>query len=309
MMVREKFVQLRRNFIFGFIFLWAACASPSPSASVLPATVDIRLGDAKVLLSSLEAVDGSLLRVVVDSPEVPAATLVGEFEGTKFPLHFDKQLNCYEGLFGVPYGTKPSTYPFVLEQEVAGKKVRTQTNILVKDGGYLSEQLSADPKKVHPSKKALAKIMKEKVEIGKTYSEVINEKLWAGPFQFPMSSAITSNFGNKRIFNGDFNSFHTGMDFRAAVGSKVYAPAAGKVVWTKNLFYTGNTVMINHGYGLITIYAHLSKVKVKKGQMVKTGQLLGLSGKTGRVSGPHLHWQVVVNKVKVNPLDLTKVLK
>jgi len=89
----------------------------------------------------------------------------------------------------------------------------------------------------------------------------------------------------------------------------VYSAAPGIVVLAKNLFYTGNTVMIDHGYGIITLYAHMTELKVKKDDVVEQRRLLGLSGKTGRVSGPHLHWQAVVHHVKVNPIGLTEVMR
>ena len=135
------------------------------------------------------------------------------------------------------------------------------------------------------------------------------EKYWKGSFQVPINSAVTSTFGNKRIFNGEMKSFHQGLDLRAAMGTPIHAASGGVIVLAKNLFMTGNTVLIDHGYGIFTVYAHMSKLQVKKGQEVKPGETLGLSGMTGRASGPHLHWGAVINRFKVNPTDLTTVLQ
>jgi murein DD-endopeptidase MepM/ murein hydrolase activator NlpD len=99
------------------------------------------------------------------------------------------------------------------------------------------------------------------------------------------------------------------MDLKAAMETPVYSAAPGIIVLAKNLFYTGNTVMMDHGYGVVTLYAHMNELKVKVGEVVPVHKLLGLSGKTGRVSGPHLHWQAVVHHVKVNPIGLTEVMR
>ena len=112
----------------------------------------------------------------------------------------------------------------------------------------------------------------------------------------------------RRLYNGEQRNFHPGLDLKAPVGTKIRAPENGKVVLAKNLFFTGNTVALDHGYGVITLYAHMSKIRVHLGDQVKPGDLLGLSGKTGRVSGPHLHWQAVIRGVKVNPAELTRAM-
>jgi murein DD-endopeptidase MepM/ murein hydrolase activator NlpD len=125
----------------------------------------------------------------------------------------------------------------------------------------------------------------------------------------PIDSKVTSIYGTKRTFNGEMRSFHQGLDLRAKTGTPVRAPAGGTVVLAKDLFFTGNTVILDHGYGIFTIYAHMSKLGVKKGEKVNVKQQLGLSGATGRASGPHLHWGAQVNKSKVNPLELTRVMQ
>jgi murein DD-endopeptidase MepM/ murein hydrolase activator NlpD len=118
--------------------------------------------------------------------------------------------------------------------------------------------------------------------------------------------AVTSSFGSRRVYNGIQSSAHTGLDFKAPKGTPIYAASRGRVALAKNLFFTGNTVILDHGYGVLTLYAHMSKLKVKKGQMVEGGHLLGLSGMTGRVTGPHLHWMAIIHKQKVNPIGLTQ---
>ncbi|MGZ3688040.1 MAG: M23 family metallopeptidase, partial [Bdellovibrionota bacterium] len=179
----------------------------------------------------------------------------------------------------------------------------------VVDGNYPSETLHVAGKHVNPSPRMMPRIQREQHEAAAIYDRLTKVKYWNGPFQMPVKSAITSAFGSKRIYNGELKNFHPGVDLKAPMRTRIRAAAPGVIVMAKNLYYTGNTVMIDHGYGVITLYAHMSKLKVKKGQLVRSGQLLGLSGMTGRVTGPHLHWQAVIHHVKINPLDLTKVMR
>jgi murein DD-endopeptidase MepM/ murein hydrolase activator NlpD len=161
---------------------------------------------------------------------------------------------------------------------------------------------------VNPKKKDLIRIRREQAEIAAIYKTITEQKHWDGPFALPIQSPVTSIFGTRRLFNGHQASFHQGLDLKAPEGSPIRSAAAGIVVLSKDLFFTGNTVLIDHGYGIFTIYAHLSKLGVAKGQAVKAGDLLGLSGATGRVSGPHLHWGAVIHRAKVNPSDLLKIM-
>jgi murein DD-endopeptidase MepM/ murein hydrolase activator NlpD len=124
----------------------------------------------------------------------------------------------------------------------------------------------------------------------------------------PMKSTITSLYGNKRLFNGQLKSYHNGIDFRASIGTPVFAANAGDIRLAENLFYSGNAVIVDHGTGIFTIYAHLSRIDVSSGQKIQKGQQLGLTGATGRVNGPHLHWGVKVYDVAVNPLQFTEII-
>jgi murein DD-endopeptidase MepM/ murein hydrolase activator NlpD len=124
-----------------------------------------------------------------------------------------------------------------------------------------------------------------------------------------MESVVTSVYGSQRLYNKIRTNFHNGVDFRAQVGTPIAAPQGGEVILAQDLYFTGWTVILDHGYGILTLYAHMSKLDVKVGQRVRKGEQLGLSGATGRVSGPHLHWGAIIHKQKVNALDLVKVLR
>jgi murein DD-endopeptidase MepM/ murein hydrolase activator NlpD len=165
-----------------------------------------------------------------------------------------------------------------------------------------------DSSRVNPNKKNIERAQKEARKIKRIYAEGRVERLWQSDFQLPMSSEITSPFGNKRVFNGQLKSFHNGIDFRARTPSPVFAANSGIVKLAENLFYSGKAVVIDHGTGIFTIYAHLSRIDVTPGRHIEKGQRLGLTGATGRVSGPHLHWGVKVNGVAVNPMQLIEIL-
>jgi murein DD-endopeptidase MepM/ murein hydrolase activator NlpD len=120
---------------------------------------------------------------------------------------------------------------------------------------------------------------------------------------------MSSRYGGKRMFNGEMKSFHQGLDLRAGVDTPVIAPERGRVVLAQDLFFTGNTLIFDHGMGLFSIYAHLNHLKVKVGDEVQKEQLIALSGKTGRASGPHLHWGIVIHSQKVDPETLIHELQ
>ncbi|HEY2829749.1 MAG TPA: M23 family metallopeptidase, partial [Thermoanaerobaculia bacterium] len=126
------------------------------------------------------------------------------------------------------------------------------------------------------------------------------------PFTVPIPGASGTNFGSRRIFNGEPRAPHSGADLHATRGTPVHATNRGRVVLAKNLFFTGNTVILDHGLGIYSLYAHLSRIDVHAGDTVKNGQIVGLVGATGRVTAPHLHWGMRVQGARVDPFSLVK---
>ena len=125
-------------------------------------------------------------------------------------------------------------------------------------------------------------------------------------FKNPVIGIISSRYGKKRYINEKPRSPHLALDIAANIGVEVSAPLKGRVILTGNSFYTGNTVILDHGFGLISSYSHLDSSLIKEGQMIQQGELIGTVGETGRVTGPHLHWTVYLNKEKINPENLLK---
>ena len=175
--------------------------------------------------------------------------------------------------------------------------------VALKKGEYKKETLSVAPGKIKPPKEALARIKKELDEANAVYAKTTPRYLFARPFAQPSDSKITSAFGNARTFNGEVKSYHSGVDYRAAVGTSVHAVNDGVVVIAKDRYYAGGSVVIDHGGGIYSQYYHLGEIKVSLGDRVGRGDLIALSGESGRVSGPHLHFGIAINGVSVNPLS------
>ncbi len=293
---------LLRVSLVGLSILFTSCAT----ASIPPKPFNLRAE-----LSSPEVPPGGVVRLTVHLQET-RGELKGEFEGISVPFFPASDLNdgVYEAILGVPYERKSGPGVVRLDLSEEGQQSHLEVPIQIQEGNYPSESLHVDKSRVNPTgKKTLARIIREQKEVQEIYGKVTLKKFWKGPFEFPLKSQITSPFGIKRIYNGRLRNYHPGLDLRAPLNTPILAPAGGKVVLAKSLFYTGNTVMLDHGYGIITLYAHMNRLKVHLGEIVKPQQILGLSGKTGRVNGPHLHWQAVVHRVKVNPTGLSEVIR
>jgi murein DD-endopeptidase MepM/ murein hydrolase activator NlpD len=160
---------------------------------------------------------------------------------------------------------------------------------------------------VEPSPEALKEIKEESDLKAKVYAASAAEPLWRGSFRAPVASAPTDSFGTRRMFNGKLASIHKGADFRAAAGTPVHASNSGVVVLARPLYYEGKCVIIDHGMGLFTLSMHFSRIDVHEGQHVKAGDRLGLSGATGRVTGPHLHWAVRWQGAMLDPVKLLRL--
>lgn len=223
--------------------------------------------------------------------------------------HPVKPAGVYCGLIGIPIGSAPQKAVVQLEwKDSDGRQQTASVPLRIIEGSYKKESLQVAPQHVKPSPKSLQRIKAEKKEIRNIYASSSNTRLWYGNFIKPLTSDITSVFGTQRLFNGELQSYHRGTDLRAKTGTPVYASNSGIVRLAKNLFYSGNIVIVDHGKGIFTNYAHLSKIQVSAGRHIARGEQIGLSGATGRISGPHLHWGVKVNGAYVDPMQFMVVI-
>jgi murein DD-endopeptidase MepM/ murein hydrolase activator NlpD len=174
---------------------------------------------------------------------------------------------------------------------------------------YDKEEIHVNPSKVNPKAPDIKKLIAQEYhEAMNIYETVTNKSYIKDPFIMPIQSKITSAFGKARVYNGSLKGYHSGTDFRAKTGTNIFAANCGKVVLVKNRFYSGGTVLIDHGRGIYTCYFHMSAFNVKEGEMVKRGEILGVSGQSGRVTGPHLHFSARINAVQVDPLQLVSLM-
>ena len=217
--------------------------------------------------------------------------------------------NNWWALVGIDLNTKPGGY--LLRFELYERErifARADHRITVKTKKFPTRRLNLPEKFVTPPKASLPRIKRESRLISGIFAEADSERHWAGFFLRPVPGRANSSFGKRSILNGKPRSPHSGTDFRASRGTPVKSPNAGVTVLARNLYYAGNTVILDHGQGLYSYFAHLDDFKVKKGDRVKRGDLIGHVGSTGRVTGPHLHWSVRLRKARVDPLSLMAIL-
>lgn len=206
----------------------------------------------------------------------------------------------WKAIVGIPLEALPGQHSIsVLRKDAEAEMIPFS----LQDKSYQSQYITLnDQRKVDPSEEDMARIELESVDIlGALRTWTDNEHVDMA-FAIPAKGALNKNFGLRRFFNEQPRKPHSGMDIAAARGTPVKSPAAGTVIAIGDYFFNGNTVIIDHGQGLITMYCHLNTTKVKIGQQVKTGDVIGAIGSTGRATGPHLHWGVSLNDARVDPL-------
>ena len=254
-------------------------------------------------------IQGGLLRVEVQSYS-PLAEVHAEWNGRPLPFwQDDDDKNIRRSLLGVDLEHPAGKYRLTLTANLEhGKRVSCNAVISVKPGKFKTEKLTVEEKFVEPSPQELERAKQETRRLREIFATVTPERLWHGQFRLPLDGARSArNFGRRRILNGQRGSPHTGADFPADAGTPVHATQRGRVVLAEELFFSGNAVVLDHGFGLYTFYGHLSSIAVAGGDVVESGAVLGKVGATGRVTGPHLHWGVTLNGARVNPLQLVSL--
>jgi murein DD-endopeptidase MepM/ murein hydrolase activator NlpD len=206
-----------------------------------------------------------------------------------------KQGNQWLAIVGIPLNAALGQHNITINQKV-------KQNFLVQAKDYPRQYVTIKDKKlVNPPLTDLVRIKNERQQIQAIYGYWRADRRVPTTFIWPVTGPVLSTFGLRRYFNNEPRAPHSGVDLKAAEGTPVKAAAAGFVRGTGNYFFNGNTVFIDHGQGLVTMYCHLQKISVQNGQLVKQGQVIGLVGQTGRATGPHLHWSVSLNDTRVNP--------
>lgn len=267
-------------------------------------------------LSAASATQGSLLLVEVRSA-APLEVVKGEWDGHAIPFWQETREQSskerpawvYRAFLGVDLERPEGRYEFSSVAEgQSGEPVSCKAAVTVKAGRFATERLRVGKEYVEPSPEQLARAEEERQRLRAIFSSATPEKLWTGRFRKPLAGVNTaSNFGRRRILNGQPGSPHGGADLPAATGTPVLAAQRGHVVLADDLFFSGNTVVVDHGLGIYTFYGHLESISVHVGEVVEAGGELGKVGATGRVTGPHLHWGLTVNQARVNPLEMVRL--
>ncbi|QYK49884.1 MAG: peptidoglycan DD-metalloendopeptidase family protein [Anaerolineales bacterium] len=240
--------------------------------------------------------------LVINAVTDPGIQMGGEFFG--FPLRFFQESDTQQvALQGIPLYAETGTFDFTLAGTLAdGSQFSFSQPVRISTGGYESETLTVnDPALLNPELSE-----REMAQVYAMVSEATPDKRWAGYWgaPHPYINVINSRFGIHRSYNnGEYENYHYGVDFGGGVGIEIWAPAPGRVVFAGPLDVRGNVTIIDHGWGVYTGYFHQSQILVNLGDEVQTGQVIGLVGATGRITGAHLHWEVWAGGVAVEPMD------
>jgi len=248
--------------------------------------------------------NGSPVLLQVSSPQ-RLESLSGKWLDHEVFFSFDSPSKTWRGIAGASLETKPGKYVLTLVGKTkAGDEVSFQQPIPVSKAKYRQIAVTVPKQYTEPSPEQLREIDEDKAVKQRVLGQVSPERDWAGKFLPPVSAPISDVFGTARVFNGETQSVHQGLDFGVPQGTPVAALNSGTVLLAQMLFFEGNCVVLDHGQGLLTIYMHLSKFDVKEGEHVKRGQQIALSGGTGRATGPHLHVAVRWQGIYLDPAIL-----
>ncbi len=259
-----------------------------------------------VVLTPCAVEAGSPELIRVDAPAT--AQLDGEWMGHTLQFFRATDGRGWFALAGVDVEAPVGASTLHITEKLGDGDARDLSRTVeIHEAHYRTEALSVAPQFVAPPPSAVAEIEAEVALKDRVFGASAAEPLWSGDFRAPVTAAPTDSFGTRRTFNGKLASVHKGMDFRARMGTPVHAANSGVVVLARKLYFEGNCVAIDHGLGLYTISMHLSRIDVHEGERVTKGQLVGLSGATGRVTGPHLHWAVRWQNAYLDPAKMLRL--
>lgn len=245
--------------------------------------------------------------VLTMTTTAPAGSLRVRGFGRDWPTYV-VDANTARALVGIDLDVAPASYVLTIESLSGPGSAHTTFPLVVKPRAFPTRRLTVDEAFVNPPESAAERIAREAQELASLWKTDTPTKRWDGPFVRPVPDEANGAFGTRSIFNGQPRSPHGGADFLSRAGTPVESPNGGRVIIARELYYTGNTVVIDHGLGLYSLFAHLSHISVQEGTDVRTGERLGLVGATGRVTGPHLHWAVRLGAARIDPVSVLEVL-
>ena len=248
---------------------------------------------------------GEVVVLTIAGPDASAALRIRAFDRDVAAY---RDGDAWRAIVGVDLDIKPGTYRVMVESGAEPIDERRSYDLTIVPRVFRTRRLTVNEGFVTPPSSELSRIERESALLAATWASSAPSRLWRTAFIRPVPQAANSAFGTRSIFNGERRNSHGGADFLSPAGTPIQATNAGRIAIARNLYFSGNTVIIDHGLGLFSMLAHLSRIDVQEGESVTANQLIGLVGATGRVTGPHLHWAVRAGNARVDPLSLLAVL-
>jgi hypothetical protein len=271
----------------------AASMAVAATAAGQPLSISVR---------SRAVQQGDILLVTVDGAANASAMTVSAF-GREWPAY--RTEGTWRALVGIDLDQHPGPSRIDVTTS-AGQRATRPMTILRRQ--FTRRVLTVAPEYVNPPQEELERISRESGFLSGLYAHSAPDPQFLGGFERPVPGQPNSSFGSRSVFNGEARSPHAGTDFLSGSGTPIRAPAGGRIVAARDLFFTGNTVVIDHGLGVVSLLAHMSRIDVLEGQTVRAGDIVGLVGATGRVTGPHLHWALRIGAARVDPLAALELL-
>jgi murein DD-endopeptidase MepM/ murein hydrolase activator NlpD len=249
---------------------------------------------------------GELVVLTISTPAPAASAQVHAFDRDWIPFRVDAR--TWRVLVGIDLDVAPGSHAVGVTVGSGATKAATTYPLVVTPRAFRTRRLTVAQAFVTPPPEMADRIQQEALMLQQLWRSSAPERLWEGAFVRPVPDPANSAFGTRSVFNGQARSPHGGADFDSPAGRPIKAPNAGRIALARALYFTGNTVVIDHGLGLFSLFAHLSTTDVREGDSIARGEGVGTVGATGRVTGPHLHWTVRAGDARVDPLSLLDVL-
>lgn len=261
--------------------------------------------ETKVFFSSESLVRGDLMFITIKADVLGKPRII--WRKKEIPLIYSQANASWRGFIAADLKQKPGVYTVVVQLPSSG--FEKEFYIRVNDWEYGVRKLNLDPKKVDLNAEALNRVRNEAAIVNELWTADCQLPLWDDCFLMPVDKKIVGPFGRRSIINKRKRAPHTGVDISGKLGDPVKATHNGTVMLVADHFFTGNSLYLDHGGCVISMYFHLDKILVKHGDKIEKGRVIGFVGATGRVTGPHLHWGMRINGARVNPLNLIKLCR
>ena len=298
----------RRLLCLAVALLFPAVLHAAQSGPSVPRSTKITTTKSwSVRWQPIRVVNGAPLFLRVTAP-VALESLSGTWQEHEVFLNLDTANKTWYGIAGTRLQTRPGTYPLKLEGTTSsGKTITFERKIAVHAAKYPRIAIQVARKYTEPSPEQQQKVSQDNGLKQEVFHKVSPEREWSGNFQPPVDARISDVFGTQRTIKGKVQSVHQGLDYAVPSGTPVAAVNSGTVLLARPLYFEGNCVVLDHGQGLLTLYMHLSEIKVTEGEQIERGQEIGLSGGSGRATGPHLHLAVRWQGIYLNPATLLRL--